>query len=111
MARSSQAKAWHQPSKAVPNLMRQHIDCSDEIRPPAERNAKKFNHLREESQNGKGGTIQNLVNFWPLGCQKSCKVDISSDVVGVTGLEPATSRPPAVRASQLRHTPILNILI
>ncbi len=27
-------------------------------------------------------------------------------VVGVTGLEPATSRPPAVRASQLRHTPI-----
>ena len=26
-------------------------------------------------------------------------------VVGVTGLEPATSRPPAVRASQLRHTP------
>ncbi len=31
-------------------------------------------------------------------------------VVGVTGLEPATSRPPAVRASQLRHTPILIIL-
>ncbi len=33
----------------------------------------------------------------------------SSDLlllVGVTGLEPATSRPPAVRASQLRHTPI-----
>lgn len=27
-------------------------------------------------------------------------------LVGVTGLEPATSRPPAVRASQLRHTPI-----
>lgn len=26
-------------------------------------------------------------------------------MVGVTGLEPATSRPPAVRASQLRHTP------
>ena len=26
-------------------------------------------------------------------------------LVGVTGLEPATSRPPAVRASQLRYTP------
>ena len=26
-------------------------------------------------------------------------------VVGVTGLEPATSRTPCVRASQLRHTP------
>ena len=28
-------------------------------------------------------------------------------MVGVTGLEPATSRPPAVRASQLRYTPKL----
>ena len=26
-------------------------------------------------------------------------------MVGMTGLEPATSRPPAVRASQLRHIP------
>lgn len=26
-------------------------------------------------------------------------------VVGVTGLEPATSRPPAVRATRLRYTP------
>ena len=25
----------------------------------------------------------------------------------MAGLEPATSRPPAVRASQLRHTPLL----
>jgi hypothetical protein len=31
-------------------------------------------------------------------------------MVGVTGFEPATSRPPAVRASQLRHTP-MNIAI
>ena len=30
---------------------------------------------------------------------------VSGYMVGVTGLEPATSRPPAVRASQLRHTP------
>jgi hypothetical protein len=27
-------------------------------------------------------------------------------LVGMTGLEPATSRPPAVRASQLRHIPL-----
>lgn len=27
-------------------------------------------------------------------------------LVGETGLEPATSRPPAVRASRLRHSPI-----
>jgi hypothetical protein len=26
-------------------------------------------------------------------------------MVGVTGLEPATSRPPAVRATRLRYTP------
>lgn len=32
-------------------------------------------------------------------------------MVGVTGLEPATSRPPAVRASQLRHTPFIFISI
>ena len=31
-------------------------------------------------------------------------------LVGVTGFEPATSRPPAVRASQLRHTPIFTII-
>jgi hypothetical protein len=31
-------------------------------------------------------------------------------MVGVTGLEPATSRPPAVRASQLRYTPELKWL-
>ena len=28
------------------------------------------------------------------------------NMVGVTGLEPAASRPPAVRASQLRQSPI-----
>jgi hypothetical protein len=39
------------------------------------------------------------ISFWPLDCQKLIGVDISSDVVGVTGLEPATSRPPAVRAT------------
>ena len=27
-------------------------------------------------------------------------------LVGVTGFEPATSRPPAERATKLRHTPI-----
>jgi hypothetical protein len=32
-------------------------------------------------------------------------VYFKTPLVGVTGLEPATSRPPAVRASQLRHTP------
>ena len=26
--------------------------------------------------------------------------------VGATGFEPATSRPPAVRATKLRHTPM-----
>ena len=30
-------------------------------------------------------------------------------VVGVTGLEPATSRPPDVYANQLRYTPIAKI--
>ena len=30
-----------------------------------------------------------------------------SFIVGVTGFEPATSRPPAERATKLRHTPIL----
>lgn len=30
-----------------------------------------------------------------------------SFMVGVAGLEPATSRPPAGRASHLRHTPLL----
>ena len=32
-------------------------------------------------------------------------------MVGVTGLEPATSRPPAVRASQLRHTPNIGDIV
>ena len=27
-------------------------------------------------------------------------------LIGATGFEPATSRPPAVRATKLRHTPI-----
>src|SRR5690606_17059923 len=36
-----------------------------------------------------------------------CKFIIPFRMVGVTGLEPATSRPPAVRASQLRHTPMV----
>ena len=30
---------------------------------------------------------------------------VHSDVVGAAGLEPATSGPPALRASQLRHAP------
>ena len=42
---------------------------------------------------------------------KSCSVVKLFCLVGVTGLEPATSRPPAVRASQLRHTPIIDIII
>ena len=30
--------------------------------------------------------------------------------VGATGFEPATSRPPAVRATKLRHTPVIFII-
>ena len=30
--------------------------------------------------------------------------------IGATGFEPATSRPPAVRATKLRHTPVMNII-
>ena len=33
-----------------------------------------------------------------------------SFIVGVTGFEPATSRPPAERATKLRHTPEVNSL-
>ena len=32
-------------------------------------------------------------------------------IIGATGFEPATSRPPAVRATKLRHTPTTNISI
>ena len=32
-------------------------------------------------------------------------------VVGMTGLEPATSRPPAVRATKLRHIPELKSIL
>ena len=35
------------------------------------------------------------------------EVGLMSSLVGVTGLEPATSRTPCVRASQLRHTPTI----
>ncbi len=31
--------------------------------------------------------------------------------IGVTGFEPATSRPPAERATKLRHTPIFITII
>ena len=31
--------------------------------------------------------------------------------IGVTGFEPATSRPPAERATKLRHTPGTEIII
>ncbi len=34
-----------------------------------------------------------------------CAVTLSAAVVGVAGLEPATSCPLDMRASQLRHTP------
>ena len=33
-----------------------------------------------------------------------------SFIVGVTGFEPATSRPPAERATKLRHTPLSYVL-
>jgi hypothetical protein len=33
----------------------------------------------------------------------------SLNLVGDTGFEPATSRPPAVRASQLRQSPLTNL--
>ena len=31
-------------------------------------------------------------------------------LIGATGFEPATSRPPAVRATKLRHTPVKSII-
>ena len=37
-----------------------------------------------------------------------CKIDykVAKNLkIGATGFEPATSRPPAVRATKLRHTP------
>lgn len=34
-----------------------------------------------------------------------------SFIVGVTGFEPATSRPPAERATKLRHTPLSYVLL
>ena len=39
--------------------------------------------------------------------QKSCKSRLLAnfDEIGATGFEPATSRPPAERATKLRHTP------
>ena len=33
-----------------------------------------------------------------------------SSEIGATGFEPATSRPPAERATKLRHTPVLIII-
>ena len=35
---------------------------------------------------------------------------INCSEIGATGFEPATSRPPAVRATKLRHTPVRNII-
>ena len=32
-------------------------------------------------------------------------VEVQPQSIGATGFEPATSRPPAVRATKLRHTP------
>lgn len=47
----------------------------------------------------------------PLSNKKQVRTNnIHTCLVGVTGLEPATSRPPAVRASQLRHTPEIKIV-
>ena len=37
-------------------------------------------------------------------------VSFSSIKLGATGFEPATSRPPAVRATKLRHTPVINTI-
>ena len=37
--------------------------------------------------------------------QKVRKPLILKEKIGATGFEPATSRPPAVRATKLRHTP------
>jgi hypothetical protein len=38
--------------------------------------------------------------FWKNG--RNC---LEKKSIGATGFEPATSRPPAVRATKLRHTP------
>lgn len=47
---------------------------------------------------------------WNLAWLRPIRQVLQDIMVGVTGLEPATSRTPCVRASQLRHTPtvILN---
>ena len=37
--------------------------------------------------------------------KETAKSAISHLLIGVTGFEPATSRPPAERATKLRHTP------
>jgi hypothetical protein len=37
-------------------------------------------------------------------------VNLISFPIGATGFEPATSRPPAVRATKLRHTPVMIII-
>ena len=49
-----------------------------------------------------------------LNAQKKPLPLIISDksfIVGVTGFEPATSRPPAERATKLRHTPLSYVLL
>ena|GEM_PF-3630667 len=48
-----------------------------------------------------------LADFWPLDCQKFGKAGVCSNVVGVTGFEPATSASRTLRATKLRHTPVL----
>ena len=47
----------------------------------------------------------NLGGFFQYHLQKN-KIYL----IGATGFEPATSRPPAVRATKLRHTPVRNII-
>jgi hypothetical protein len=42
------------------------------------------------AQNGRGVTIQDPTKFWPLAWQNLGGVDISYDVAGRTGFEPAT---------------------
>ena len=54
---------------------------------------------------GKTKTPRNLVFIRNPGILYVCST------IGVTGFEPATSRPPAERATKLRHTPFLVTMV
>ena len=63
------------------------------------------NSLRARSKERK---IDRALALVLSDCKKADMIPshISSKSIGATGFEPATSRPPAERATKLRHTPI-----